>query len=121
MGLEAYIKARNEERKKLMFEFKEPTITIWVSTRRQVFRYHTAELLILTDQDFIFIKEPGSDKFLTFLCHDLESELIELPALPDVCLKLSLPGRPLRLNDILPQLESFIKTLLSKSVKDDQL
>jgi len=119
MGLEAYIKARNEERKKLMFEFKEPTITIWVSTRRQVFRYHTAELLILTDQDFIFIKEPGSDQFLVFTCHDLEGELIDMPYFPDICLKFSLHRRRLKLDDILAELESFIKTLLSKSLKED--
>lgn len=121
MGLEDYIKARDEERKKLMFEFKETTATIWVSARRQVFRRHTTELLIITDQGVIFIKEPGSDQFLVFTCHDLEGELIDMPFFPDICLKFSLHRRRLHLDDILTELESFIKALLSKSLKENQL
>jgi len=121
MGLEAYIKARNEERKKLMFEFKETTATIWVSARRQVFRQHTIDLLIITDQGFIFIKKPDSDQLLAFTCHDLEGELIDMPFFPDICLKFSLHRRRLKLNDILTELESFIKALLDKSVKEGQL
>jgi len=124
MGLEDYIKERDNDRKKLMLEFKETTATLWVSARRQVFRGHTTDFLIVTDQGFIYIKDLKSGKYIGFACHDLESELIDMPFFPDVCLKFSLHRRRLKLegiDDILAGLEIFIEVLLDKSVAEGQL